>query len=166
MTALYNALKAQIQSKAPSIKYISIWNNQLDNLVDGKEHVFLTPAVLFEFVPSIPIGGIGNNVQIYERLNVRAHIVDFELDAKDGSMEKNVTIFDIKQEVYKALQLFKCDGSGIFDRQSEEPDYNHSNIYHYIQDYFTSWVDQDLPLPIGGIEVEPPFATEITPEID
>ena len=166
MKELYLAIKAQLLLKVPSIKFIAMWNNQLMDLTDGKNYSFRMPAVFIEFVSPTPIGSIGNNVQIYEPLEVKIHILHEQYDAKDGTMDCNLDVFTFKQSIYKALQLFQAANTSVFDRQSEEQDYDHSNIYHYIQSYMIAMVDNDMPLPIDGTENEPPHTTEITAEID
>lgn len=166
MKQLYLAIKAQLQAKVTAIKFIAMWNNQLMDLEEGKNYSFRLPAVFIEFVSPTQIGGVGNNVQIYEPLEVKLHIVHEQYDAKDGTMDNNLDVFTLKQDVYKAMQLFQAANTSVFDRQSEEQDYDHTNIYHYIQSYFCAMVDNDMPLPIGGTEYEPPLTTEITPEVD
>ena len=84
----------------------------------------------------------------------------------DGTMDVNLDVFDFKQSVYKAIQLFQGDNTSVFDRQAEEQDYDHTNVYHYIQSYFCALVDNDMPLPIDGTEYEPPLTTAITPIIN
>ena len=163
MKSLYLAIKAQLELKLSiQLNYIHIWNNQLDNLEDGKEYLWRFPAVFIEFGNEMPTNSIGNNVKIYDPLEIRIHICHEQLDAGDGTYEQNFDVYTLKQNVYKALQLFQTSGSGVFDRQGEEQDYNHTNVYHYVQRYMTSYIDNDLPLPIGGIEMLPPLTTNIT----
>lgn len=166
MKQLYLAIKAQLQSKVPTIRFIAMWNNQLMDTNDGKNYSFLMPAVFVEFVSPTQIGGVGNNVQVYEPLEVKIHILHEQYDAQDGTMDVNLDVFEFKQTVYKALQLFQASNTSVFDRQTEEQDYDHTNIYHYIQSYFCAFVDNDMPLPIDGTEYAPPLTTEITPELD
>ena len=166
MKQLYLALKARIESKVTEVRFIAMWNNQLNDTVDGKTYSFLMPAVFFEFVSPIQIVGVGNNIQVHEPMEVKAHIIHEQYDAMDGTMDVNLDVFVFKQQIYKALQLFQPAMSSVFDRQSEEQDYDHTNIYHYIQSYFIAYIDNDMPLPIDGTEYEPPLTTEITPIID
>lgn len=166
MRALYLAIKAQLLLKVPTINFIAMWNNQLQDLMEGKNYSFRQNAVLIEFVAPTQIGGVGNNVQVYEPLEVKIHIIHRQDDAGDGTMDCNLDVFDFKQQVYKALQLFQASNTSVFDRQTEEQDYDHTNLYHYIQSYMIAMVDNDMPLPINGTENEPPHTAKITPEID
>lgn len=166
MNDLYLAIKAQLFAKVTGLNYVAMWNNQIADLEDGKNYSFRENAVLVEFVSPTQIGGVGNNVQVYEPLEVKLHIIHRQEDAGDGTMDVNLDVFTFKQNVYKAMQLFQAPTTSVFDRQSEEQDYDHTNIYHYIQSYFCAFVDTSMPLPIDGTEHEPPLTTEITPEID
>lgn len=166
MKQLYLAIKAQLQAKVPAIKFIAMWNDQLRDTNDGKNYSFRMPAVFVEFVLPTQIGGVGNNIQVYEPLEVKIHILHEQYDAQNGTMDVNLDVFDFKQSVYKALQLFQAANTSVFDRQSEEQDYDHTNIYHYIQPYMIAMVDNDMPLPIDGTENDPPHTTEITAEIN
>lgn len=166
MKQLYLELKARLEAQVPEINFIAMWNNQLQDLIDGKNYAFRQNAVLIEFVAPTPIGGVGNNVQMYEPLEVKLHIIHLQYDAKDGTMDNNLDVFDFKQKIYKAIQLFQGSKTSVFDRQSEEQDYDHSNLYHYIQSYFIALTDDAMPLPINGTDYEPPLTTEITPEVN
>lgn len=166
MKELYLEIKARLEAKVPAIKFIAMWNNQLSDTNDGKTYSFLMPAVFIEFITPTQIGSIGNNVQIYEPLEVKLHILHEQYDAMDGTMDVNLDVFTFKQDVFKAMQLFQGSKTSVFDRQSEDQDYDHTNIYHYIQSYFCALTDSDMPLPIDGSDYEPPLTTEITPEVN
>lgn len=166
MKALYEAIKARIEVKCPQVKFVHIWNNQLQLLNESKQYLFEFPAVFIQFGNEMPTQSIGNNVKIYDPLEINIHICDFQLDSEDGNHEQNFDVFTLKQDVYKALQLFQITGSGAFDKQGEQQDYEHGGIYHYIQRYMTSYIENDLPLPIGGTEIEPPLTSTITATVD
>lgn len=168
MKELYLGLKAQIQAAAPLIKYIGMWNNQVDDL-EGKEnkiYSFGFPCVFFEFANENVVDSIGAGVQVFDPLDIKVHIIDDFYDAQDGTIEVNLEIFDIEAQIYSALQLFQVKGtnygSGPISRVSVERDYDHSNLYHSIPTYRTTWTDNSQSQPVGGFDVEPPLSLGAT----
>lgn len=162
---LYNAIEAQLQARCPLIKHIGVWNNQVEYIQNAKDYSFSLPACFIEFPISTPTDGVGNNVQVFDPLDITVHIVVEKLDNIDGTMEKNFDAFTTKNQVYAGMQLFKTPGSGVFNRISETPDNDHNNVYHYLQVYRTTWVDQSQSLPVGGRIISPPFTTTITADV-
>lgn len=161
MKALYLAIKAQLDAKVPGL-FIHIFNNQFD-LTENKEmYSFPYPAVFVEFINDQPIEQLGGGYQIYNPLTVRIHIAHDFYNNSDGTMEQNLLIFDVKDSVYKALQKFEPAGAVQFIRTSETQDYDHTNIYHFIQDYTTNYVDQNASEPVNGVLSGAPITLQLT----
>lgn len=142
-----------------SVNYVRMWNNQLERLINGDQSDFSlfgvngdTPAILIEFVSPATIMHLGNGVQIYDPLDIRVHILHQFFDAQDGTQDQDVVVLDIAEAVYFALNSWFSStvAYGQFVRISEEWDYDHPDVYHFVQTYRTTYVDTATNLPIGG----------------
>jgi len=177
LVPVFNAVKAQLLAKVANVApfteavnnnnklaYVQMWNNQLaswrdsfkkvgdDEMVTGNNNTYVPgfPALLIEFPPPIRNTQLGAGVQIYDDLVVRIHIVHQQLDAMDGTMEQNLEVYALADAVYAALQKFRPAGCVEFIRQNHGLDTNHDNLYHYIVDFGTNYVDGQQLEPVGG----------------
>jgi hypothetical protein len=169
MKQLYSDIKTKLQ-EVSGFNYIGIWNNQVEAIQnrdpdDYSANTWPLPALFVEIVTSSDnIQQLGNGVQIYDPLPVRIHIVD---DFYNGdNMEENTRVFDHGQAVYAVLQKFEPDGAVAFIRTGEEQDFDHNNVYHFIQTYTTNYIDSSREEPVGFLEKEPPTDLEITGEYE
>ena len=162
MRALMEAVLAQLAT-VPGIKFQRAWNDQLNQEEQSEQYSFPSPAVFPEFLNPNEIKQLGDNIQLYDPLTVRLHILHWQLDAADGTMEQNLDAWSFAQEVYKKMQKFEPDGAVAFVRMSEERDYNHKGVYHLIQDYKTNYIDSTVQESTDGTEI--PGGT-ITPNLD
>jgi hypothetical protein len=151
----------------PVFKQISMWNNQLDNAREGLVFDFRKPALFFEFMPEV-VDAVGAGVQVFDPLPIRIHIIDELFDAKDGTNEVNLQVFDLGDLIYKKFQLNSVKGNGYgtstLNRSSVELDVNHDNMYHHITTFTTTWTDNSAKQPAGGYEIDPPLIADITIE--
>jgi hypothetical protein len=188
LATVFNAIKAQVQAKIANatpfnqgvnsnntIQYVQMWNNQLkswrdsykqvkdDEMVTGNDNTYIPamPAILVEFVNPLKPKELGAGVQIYDDLNIAIHIVHQQLDAGDGTMEQNLEVYALAQQVYAALNKFRPAGCGEFIREDEMLDPNHDNLYHYVIVFGTTYIDNTQLEPVGGVP-----ATIKTVEID
>lgn len=164
--ALYTAIKNQAIAELPEIKFIAMWNNQVENMQNGEGYSVRLPALFIEFPASAQCDVVGNNVRVFDPLPLVFHIVDNRLDNIDGTMEENFEVFTLKQKVKAKFQLFKTNGSGVFNCTSESADNDHNNIYHFMQEFTTTWTDNQDSLPVNGTVDEGPMTPTITPVID
>lgn len=148
-------------------KYIGMWNNQLKNMEDGKILDFRKPALFFEFIPST-VDSVGSNVQIFDPLLIKCHIIHEFFNASDGTNELNLDIFDIADATHAALQLYQVTGvdygTSPLNRTEVELDVDHDNLYHHVITYTTTWTDNSTRQPIGGYEIDPPLQLDLTEE--
>lgn len=158
MTAILDQL-----ATVPGIKFQRAWNDQLNEDEQGKQYSFPSPAVFVEFLTPNEIKQLGDGIQLYDPLTVRLHILHWQLDAGDGTMEQNLDAWDFAQEVYKKMQKFEPDGAVAFVRSSEERDYDHKGIYHLIQDYKTNYIDSTVQESTDGTEIA---GGTITPDLN
>lgn len=141
-----------------------MWNNQLELLAAGKLEMFNHPACFIEF-SSAEIQQLGNGVQLFNPLKFKVHILDWQIDAMDGTFEQNLEVYDLKDVIYQALQklqpgLLNQDTPqnipvSEFIRIAEWQDYQHAGVYHYIQEYSTTLIDNNALEPVGGSDWTP-----------
>lgn len=146
----------------PLVMFCQMWNDQTKEDEAGDIYSFPKPAVFIEIVSPSPIEQLGKGFQIYSDLVVKLHIVHVFLNATDGNgmMEQDLTILDLKQSVYKIMQLYKPTGAVEMVRVSETQQYNHKNIYEFIQEYKTNLVDGVTESPREMIIKPPPTTYE------
>jgi len=159
-------------SAVTGILYVRMWNNQLDLVQAGKMELFGHPACFIEF-GSASIQQLGEGRQLFDPLTFKIHILDWQLDAGDGTFEQNLEVYDLKDLIFAAIQKFQpgltdqTDKVGSCIRIAEYQDYKHAGVYHYIQEYKTTYVDEIMVEPVGGIDgpVPPlPMQLNITTE--
>lgn len=139
-------------------KFVQVYNGQFEDFQEGKNYDFPKPAVLVEFINDQPIQTLGNRTQIYDPLMVRLHIVHEMFNADGGKMERNLEVMDLGDKLFNRFHLFEPNGAVAFTRTNESRDYNHTNIYHFIQDYITNYIQQ---MDNDDITKAPPIALTI-----
>lgn len=142
--------------------WIAMWNNQVEKLKQTDEegnplYPINLPGIFLEIEAPTDIQQLGNGVQLYDfRFNL--HIVDNQADAGDEEgVDQNMAIFDIKKSVFTLLQGQWVDKFGQFVRVSEIQDYEHNNVYHFIQSYTSNYTDWTMNQPVNGISYGPPI---------
>ena len=143
--------------------HTAMWNNQIERLLaDKSESVAIqSPAAFVEFVGPLQIKELGNGVQQYEPLTVRIHYYHRQEDAGDGTLDQNLTVFDVKDAGHKLLQMFKPQGAVELIRYQETPDYNHDNVYHFYVDYRTNYIEYLMNEPVDPATKVAPTNAEI-----
>jgi len=139
--------------------FVDVWNNQLELVEQQQQYSFLLPASFIEILNVQEPKQLGDGVQLYDQLIVRLHIVHEQLDAGDGTMERNLDVFDLTQKTFKHMQGFEPDKASAFFRVNEERDYYHTNVYHFMQDYKTTYLDDSAQRSTDG------FSIKLTPKI-
>jgi len=161
MKNAFIALQAQLLTALSSlgVNYIRMWNNQLERLLNGEISDFAlmnesgdTPAILIEFVGPSTIETLGNGDQLYNPFDIKIHILHQFYNASDGTQDQDLKVLDIAQGVYDAFNGWMSGtvAFGQFIRISEEWDYDHPDVYHFIQTYRTTFVDSTLNAPVNG----------------
>ncbi len=149
MKEFYQELRQQIEDTT-TVQHVRLWNNQIDLFEKGEQIPFLFPAVFIDF-PSIPWLQIGGGEATSE-LMTRLYIV-FESFAT-AENEEDLAIFDLRQEVYLAVQDFKPTQSSKLQRINEQTDPNHTNVYVWVMDFISNYTDPTAAFPRGGITAE------------
>lgn len=117
-----------------------IWNNQLQYNNDGKLADFKKPAAFVEIVAPVQWEQLGIGFRNAE-LGINVHIIHEQYDAQDGTMEDNLTVFDLRDQVVRLLSNFRPFACSPLWSISEAPDYEHTNIYHYVISFVCNFVD-------------------------
>lgn len=132
INSLVTALKA-----VPGIQHAQIYNSQFDYLDEGGSWAFPFPCAFVE-VNAEDFGQLGGSYQGVD-LDVKIHI---GVDHYNGAQfDDNLDIFALRADVVKALNLFKHTHTGHMLKVSEQQDYNHSNVYHYVIGYKVHYID-------------------------
>jgi hypothetical protein len=141
-----------------------MWNNQPERLMAGEINDFAlmdekgdTPAILVEFVGPSPIEQLGNGNQLYNPFIVRFHILHQFYDAQSGEQDQDLKVLDIAEAIYNAFQEWMPEdvAVGVMTQTSVNWDYDHPNVYHYIQEYTTTFVDSLKNRPQNGSLSDP-----------
>lgn len=171
MKKFFLALKDRISTVA-DILYIHKWNNQLALIIQdahARSQMFSMPAVFIAFNTS-DIQQLGEGRQLFN-VAFDLHILHWQVDTGDGNFEQNLDVYDLKDKVFQAVQKFQ---PGITDstvpvgsciRVSEQEDNDHNGVYHFIQSYRTTWIEELMAEPVNGIDWSPvpmPFELDIT----
>ena len=151
----------------PLIKFCQMYNDQLSTYSEGenKSYAFPFPAVFIEIVNELQIEQLGDDVQLYNDLIVRLHIAHefYNANPSDGfgMTETDMKIFDIRNQVYKAIQKFEPTNAVAMVRISEQPSYVHKMVYAFMQDYRTNIIDLETPAFGNDVTVNPPISADI-----
>ena len=173
MKNLFIALRARIATKVPEVLHMAIFNDQINRLQNIQPegdysqdcYAFARPAIFVEFLNPNEVIQLGQGVQMYDPLIIRIHLIHDNFH-NGGDMDMDLAIFDLKDKVFKALQKFEPTGSGLLIRTAEEQDYDHGNIYHWIMDFTTTYVDSLAAEPVGSISTVPPTSLNLTLDLD
>jgi len=126
--------------------YSALWNNQLENLLQGEAIVFPRPAAFVEVVP-FSLQTIGLSVRSGD-ITLRIHLIH-DFYNEDGTYDQDLEIFDLRDMVLAnydnpvnpGLSGFCPTGCSSLACGPETPDMNHGNLTHYILDFSCNFVD-------------------------
>ena len=136
MKAFLNDIKQQILTEVTEVKTVRLWNNQVEELIIGRNESISFPAVFLGFDTDINyVSKTAQGLQYAEKVEFYVHITDenYVDNTYDDSTEWG--IIDLKQKVYKALEQFSGVTFGNISRIRESVDQSHDSIYHYTQVY-------------------------------
>lgn len=118
--------------------FARLWNNQVDYVKQGQLQVFQTPAVFLEWITNEG-GNMGQNYNGND-VTLRFHLVHQNYNT-EGSFEQDLVIFDLRDTVCALLNRHKYIHLSPLQKVTESQDTSHDNVYHYIIDYNTHFVD-------------------------
>lgn len=143
-----------------SIKFARVWNNQFQYMEDKSIESFPMPCAFIETIQDVSQAALGITVA---DVTFRVHIGAVEYDAQDGTMEQNLSIFALRDEIIALLTYYELTGCSGLQKVAEEQDYAHTNVYHYIVDFKCSFVDTKGDTTQTQIEAGPPIELIIDP---
>lgn len=145
-----------------SIDYVRVWNDQLSLSEQQKIYSFPNLACFVEIVltkSGASLGIVGGDVTI------RFHIVSVQLDAMDGTYEQNLEVYDYRDQIIDVFTYYEpihCSGMQLIN---EQPDYAHTNVYHYVVDFVCSYIDETGYVDKDKILKDPPTDLNVTGSI-
>jgi hypothetical protein len=117
---------------------VMLWNNQIERKIQGNGYTYSTPALFLEVVPTQG-GMIGNGTTAYD-LTFNVHI-ESELYNVENELDKNIVVLDLRAKVLRKMNNFKPDACSPLFLSNETPDYNHTNITHYVLSFASHIVE-------------------------
>lgn len=141
-----------------AIGYVRIWNNQLTLAEQQNIYSFPNLACFVEILltkSSLSLGIAGGDITI------RFHIVNVQLDAMDGTFEQNLEVYGYRDQIIDKFMYYEpvhCSGLQLIN---EEPDYTHSNVYHYQVDFVCHYIDETGYIDKDKIMKEPPTDLDV-----
>jgi hypothetical protein len=142
------------------VQFVHVFNNQFRFMEEQQSYSFPFPCVFVETINPQQFNQLGGGYQQAD-IDFRIHIGMDQYDSADGNMEQNLTIHDLRDLVFTKLALYKPTMCGELFKVNEEQDYEHTNIYHYIIDFRTCFIDKTASTLITPTLVDP-----ITLELD
>lgn len=162
MKTFIQAIITQLET-VTGVQFVRVWNDQL-TLDEQKEgYSFPMPALFPEIINPEEIKQLGDGVQLYEPLTIRIHILHWQLDAGDGTMEQNLDVFDFMASVHSKMNLFEPTNAVPFVRGADGRDYQHAGVYHATIDYKTNYLDTTNQISTNGTTIN---AGTVTPVIN
>lgn len=164
MKELYQLIRARIEGSCPSIKHVRLFNNQFSCMENQEQIPFPFPCVFIEFANDIAWIQQGNGVQFAQDLQITLHIGHEFYNGAD--QEENLIIFDIRNEVFTAMQGFTGAGITNMVRVSERVSTDYTNIYIFQQNYNTNLRETLGDRPVNGIPTGTPVTLSLISSIE
>lgn len=159
-----SGIKAPIQDVLNLIKGITqfqtirVWNNQIAHEREGNYPSYAKPACFVEVLNDVTWGQLAQGDSSAD-LMFRFHIAHEFYDAQDGSFEQDLAVIDLRDAVIAAVMLTWPTGCGPMTKINEGFDYDHDNIYEYLVDFVTHFIDDTGA--VKTITKQPPTDIEI-----
>lgn len=142
------------------VAFVHVFNNQFRYMEEQQHASFPFPCVFVETINPQSFNQLGGGYQQAD-IDFRIHIGMDQYDSGDGNMEQNLTIHDLRDLVFAKLALYKPTMCSELFKVNEEQDYEHTNVYHYIMDFRTCFIDK-----AASTLIEPTLIDPITLEIE
>jgi hypothetical protein len=124
----------------PGIVHTRIWNNQLEHTRQAEEKYIPLPAAFVEVVPGVQFEALTMGMTSAD-IVFRIHLVHEYYDAQNGTFEQDLAVFDLRDAIMAKLTLFQPTACTPLTFFSEEQDYDHDNLYHYVMDFACNFTD-------------------------
>jgi hypothetical protein len=127
-------------NQVPLFQTVRVWNNQVEHERDGQYVAYAKPANFVEILTDVQWGPLGEGYSTAD-IGVKFHLIHEYMDDQAGNFEQDLAIFDLRDAVIKAFNLYAPPGCGRLMKVNEVQDMDHTNIYHYIIEFVCSFVD-------------------------
>lgn len=138
----------------PDLKFVKIFNNQFEYMESQEMYEFPFPCAFVEAIAPQQYNQLGGGYQQAD-VDFRIHIGQDQYDAGSGDMEQNTTIFDLRDLVYQKLALYRPTMCTELVKTNEFQDYKHTNLYKYIIEFRTGYIDKTASTLITPVIVDP-----------
>lgn len=157
----------RLELSGSSVKeFVRIWNNQFDQLEERVIESFPFPCAFVEVVMPNTYEQLGGGYTSSDVI-FRIHIGQTQYDSQDGRLSENKTVFALRDEIILSLtdpKWYATNCSG-FMKISEEQDYRHKTVYHYIVDFTCSFIDDSGKSLRNTITKQPPFTLVVDADL-
>ncbi len=120
--------------------YSAIFNNQIERMKAGEEYNYSLPAAFVEAIPQKTGGEIGFGSWGYDVI-FRIHAVMNQPDAGDGTLDQNLTIYDLRDALQESLVHFQPTGCSLMQCDDERFDTDHDSVCVYQFDLITHFIE-------------------------
>lgn len=120
--------------------FARVFNDQYRKLKDGEIEHFPLPASLLQVVAPTNMKRIGGGVAAGD-IVFRVHLAHEHMDSGDGTMEQDLDIFDLRDQVINLLSDFQPLGCSPLMYVSDTPNNDHTNLYIFEIDFVTHFLD-------------------------
>lgn len=149
--------------------YCRVWNNQIRYEEDGQLYNFPKPAAFIEVVSPATFEILGQGYRSSD-ISFRIHLTHENYN-NEGTFEQDLLIFNLRDSVIALLTAYRPTNCGPLNCVSEQQDFEHTNVYHYILDFVTNFTDTvgsklDAGHPDAYIDSTPPTTLILQMETD
>jgi hypothetical protein len=120
--------------------YTRIFNNQIVRQLNGKIAAYPLPAAFVEVIKPSNFNRLLNGVSESDII-FRIHLQHWFTDAQDGTFDQDLPIYDLRDAVIANLSDFRPTACGNLCLTAESQDYNHDDIYVYLIEFTTGFID-------------------------
>jgi hypothetical protein len=135
--ATLNIINADLQTVPLRVR---VWNNQLRHEAHGEMYDFIKPAAFLEVIGNVQWEQLGIGFRSAD-IGFHVHLITEMYDAQDGTMEQNLKIFDLRDQVVAMLSNYAPTACSPMWSTGETQDYDHTNLYHYIISFVCNFTD-------------------------
>lgn len=120
--------------------YSRVWNNHLQKTREAKSYDWPRPAAFVEILTNFEVIGLGFRSA---DLGIKIHLIH-EFYNNDGTFEQDLGIFDLRDKILSAkigLSQYCPTACGTMNCISEEQEFDHDNLYHYVLNFICNFTD-------------------------
>lgn len=161
LKSVFQDILNKVQNET-AIGYVRIWNDQLTLAEQQNIYSFPNLACFIEIIltkSGASLGVAGGDITL------RFHIVNVQLDAMDGTFEQNLEVYGYRDQIIDVFTYYEpihCSGLQLIN---EQPDYAHTNVYHYTIDFVCSFIDETGYILKDKIYKDPPTDLDVVASI-